>query len=197
MPIHFSKSYEDKMKRIKDIPKLVNGYMEVTLKEDAVGLIDTFHDGLINNDLGLYPLAEQTVINKIRLGFGSPENPLVGKGDDRQSAKDSYANMLRLQKIKNGWKVVPSKALHWSGKVTLDKLFAIHEYGAKITTKNGTIINIPPRPAYLISYNRWMSKRKADGKTTGKGLTKKLRDYIMEIKSFFTHKKDIDSYEDK
>ena len=116
--------------------------------ESADELIKIFHDGIKNDTFLLPELADETIAGKRRKGYERPENPLYGKGDKRQSNRDTYSSMMRKRRIKNGIKVEPSKAKHWSMNITLDKLFQIHEYGATIQTKSGNLIIIPKRPAF-------------------------------------------------
>jgi len=172
----FSLSYEARKKRIKNLPELVNDMMQAKLKKDVKGLINEFKNGLRKNSLGLEKLASLTIEGKRNKGYSKPENPLYGKGDDRKN--DSYINLFKIQKVKGGYKVTPSKRMHWSKKISLKDLFTIHEYGTKIVKKDGTIVIIPPRPALLYAYRKWMSKRKADKRETSRQVKSAINGYI-------------------
>jgi hypothetical protein len=71
--------------------------------------------------------------------------------------------------------------MHWSGKIKLSDLFAIHEYGAVIKQKKGedsVLIRIPPRPALLLSYRKHLSKKKSDKREKSKEVKKAITNYI-------------------
>jgi hypothetical protein len=169
----FSSDYKAKMRRIKRLPDIAVNAMFGALKKDALGLIKIFHDGIKNNDLGLEELSPFTVSKKKFQGMSKPKSPLYGRGDEKLDR--SYSNMLRMRKLKNGWKVYPSWAKHHESKLQLRQLFKIHEMGA--TFKRGeTTVRIPPRPAFLLSYRKWMAKKKDD--ETGKQVRKAITEYV-------------------
>ena len=129
------------------------------IKTEAKQVIEIFHDGIINDDLGLIALKPETVQAKTRQKMPHPNSPLAGKSDQRDGKKDSYANMLVLKKTKYGYKITPSDKKHWSGKMKLSDLFQIHEMGMKIQTKSGKIIQIPKRPALKKSYLSYHNRK--------------------------------------
>lgn len=176
MAVKYSNTYEAKKKRIQRLPEFTNDIMFGVIKKNAVMLIEEFKKGIRKNDFGLEPLKDKTVASKKRQGLKKPNNPLYGKGDERQ--KDSYMNMLRIRKLKRGWKVYPSWGKHWNSDLKLRDLFTVHEFGTKIVLKNGTIIQIPPRPAFLLAYRRMMSKRYSDKKETSKEVKNAMKDFI-------------------
>lgn len=178
MKVKYSDNYKAKMSRIRRLPELMNDVMMGALKKDARGLINEFQQGIINNDLSLEPLKPETISGKRTAGYKKPENPLYGKGE--QEKDKSYQNMLRIRKLKGGWKVYVSKAMHWSGKISLKDLFTVHEYGTKVVRKDGTIIIIPPRPVFLLAYRRWMAKRKNDKKEQSQEVKKAIMGYIVK-----------------
>lgn len=184
--VKFSNSYNAKMLRIKRLPEYVPDMMIGALKKDAVGIVKTFHDGIKNDTLELEFLKPATIQQKDRKGFENPDSPLYGKGDD---AKDrSYSNMLRIRKLKNGWKVYPSRAMHWSGKITLNHLFQIHEYGCTVTARNGNTFRIPPRPAFMYSYRKWMNDKKKNQMETSVTVKKAITDYINNAETQYIKK---------
>lgn len=197
--VKYSNSYQAKMNRIKRLPEMGNDMMLGALKKDAVGIVKTFHDGIKNDTLELELLKPETVQQKDRKGFSRPDNPLYGKGDDEKDR--SYSNMLRITKLKNGWKVYPSRAMHWSGKISLKDLFTIHEYGTTITARNGKAFRIPPRPAFMYSYRKWMQMKTQNGAETSTQVKKAITDYINNadqkyIKNMTSKLKDKEKFEE-
>lgn len=174
MPVKFSNSYNAKKKRIKKLPELIDRILSTTRKRDAVRMTEIFHDGIKNDTFNLDRLAGITVRKKIKQGMSKPETPLYGKGDD--VPKKTYANMLRIRKLKNGYKVFVSRGIHWSGKIKLYALFLIHEMGAKIALEGGKIIQIPPRPAFLLAHQKLLMELKNNKKET----SKEVKEAIME-----------------
>lgn len=172
--VKYSDNYWAKRKRIQRLPKIINNVVRGAIKKDALGIIETFHDGIKKETLGLEPLEESTVLGKA--GYSQPSTPLYKAGDERKL--DSYVNMLRIRKLKNGWKVYPSWGKHWEASLELRQLFIVHEYGTKIVQKNGTIINIPPRPAFLLSYQKYLSDKIENKKETAMEVSKAITEYI-------------------
>lgn len=151
----FSDSYEAKKKRIQRLPILVEGYADNFSQKNANSLIENFQDGLRKNSFKLPPLKPETVRRKTAQGLPKPRVPLYGQGD--QEDEKSYINMLRIRKLKNGYRVYPSWAKHHSGDIELRTLFWIHEKGAVIRQMRGgkiVVIRIPPRPAFRKAYLR-------------------------------------------
>lgn len=178
--VTFSDSYQAKMKRIKRLPQFMGRAVSGYTKRDILAINKIFHDGILNNTLRLDKLAEITIDSKRRQGFSRPSSPLYGKGDDAENR--SYANMLNITKRGDAWTLRPSTRMHWSGKIKLSDLFKIHEYGALIrkTKKNGesSLIRIPPRPALLISYRRFLIQKRQNKKEQSKEVKKAMTEYI-------------------
>lgn len=146
--------------RIQRLPRLIGKYPEYRAKKSAEWTIQVFHDGIKKDALGLMPLAESTIDSKEAAGYEYPESPLYALGDE---ADDTYANMLEAAKIGDRkWIIRPRKGYHQKrradgtivrSKLTLKRLFKIHEYGA--TINNGrAIIRLAPRPALHIAFRR-------------------------------------------
>jgi hypothetical protein len=158
----YSTTYAAKMARIRRLPVLLPEAVETWAKYVAEELVRRFHDGIKYDRLGLEPLRPRTISRKAALGYDRPGTPLYGMGDSE--AERSYINMLRIRKAGRKYTVAPSRAMHWDRKVSLKRLFEVHEYGATITDGfgKGIFIRIPPRPALRKAYGslvRWMSRR--------------------------------------
>ena len=172
--VKFSDSYKAKKLRIKKIPKMKKDLIEGLVKRDLIEIRKYFHDGIKDDTFRLERLADLTKDNKKSQGFPKPSAPLYGKGDE--SKDRSYMNMLVIQKAgKGAWKLIPSTKKHWSGKITLRHLHAIHEHGCKIV-RGETIIQIKPRPALLLAYRRWLIKRRQADKS--KEVRKALTQFV-------------------
>lgn len=177
--VKFSGSYQAKQKRIKALPVLMEKAVSGLTKKDLLGIKKDFHDGIKNNTLRLEKLAEITIESKRKKGFSKPTAPLYGKGDDAQER--SYMNMLNISKRGNSWVLYPSNRMHWSGKIKLSDLFKIHEYGAVVKQKRGDkniLIRIPPRPALLLSYRRYLIRKRRDRREQSKEVRQAMTDYI-------------------
>ena len=173
--LKYSDSYAAKMARIKRLPVYYDKAMHGQRKKDGIELIKIFHDGIKENELYLNALAEKTIKGKLKKGYERPGSPLYGKGDKEH--KKSYSNMLRLGKLRNGWKVFASWGMHWSGKIKLRDLLKIHEEGATIKRGEG-LIKIPPRPAFWRSYRKLMDKIQTDQKEQSKEVKSAINEYI-------------------
>jgi hypothetical protein len=154
----FSQSYYAKKARVARLPKLYAKSAEAGARYMAEELVRNFHDGIVNDTLGLEPLRPRTVSRKDALGYDEPGTPLYGMGDSE--SERSYANMMRIARKGTKFVVRPSKALHWSKKVPLSVMFRVHEYGATITDGfgMGTLIRITPRPAFRYAYAKLMRR---------------------------------------
>lgn len=176
----YSNSYKAKLARLKRLPKKVDAAIRGSIKRDLAEMQKIFHDGIAFNQFRLEALADLSIKGKKSKGYSKPKTPLYGAGDDQGNR--SYANMLNLTKTRNGWKLHPSTRKHHSGKITLRKLFQIHEFGAiiKKKDKNGEtkLILIPPRPAFLLAYRKWLTKRKRQGKETAKEVLSAIQEAI-------------------
>jgi hypothetical protein len=155
--VKYSTKYWAVQKRIARLPTLVLGLLSAIRKKDASRYIKNFHDGIKNKSFRLKKLERGTIIRKERMGMEFPRTPLYGRGDDKKDR--SYVNMMRMRKLKNGWRVKPSIAKHYSGKVKLRTLFFVHEFGA-IIKQGEKMIRIPPRPAALKAFNKTLKQEK-------------------------------------
>lgn len=158
----YSNSYQAKYNRIKRLPEFLGNAVKGAIKKDMIGIIKTFHDGIKNDEFGLKRLLQATINQKERKGFTQTDTPLYGKGDEEELR--SYCNMLRIRELKNGYKIYPSQAYHWSKRVKLIALFYVHEFGMKIVTNTGSIIQIPPRPAFRKAYEKYLSEKSKEAK---------------------------------
>jgi hypothetical protein len=140
-----STSFTDKLNRLKESKKHVKFTTESMLKREAIFFIKIFQDGIKNKQFGLQKLSQSTVTSKQRQGMQYPDTPLYGEGLDID--KRTYINALRIRKLKQGYNVYVSKAMHHSANKPLDYLFAIHELGCTIVRGNTATV-IPPRPAF-------------------------------------------------
>ncbi len=157
----FSQTYDAKIKRLKRLPRLVELAALSGTKQDAILLIEAFQDGIRNNSFGLIPLQPATIARKARQGLPRPRNPLYGRGDEVD--RKSYLNMLRLRKLKNGWKVFPSWGKHHTSELSLRSLLQVHERGTIIKQVRGNktvLIRIPPRPALRKAHERFLRRRR-------------------------------------
>jgi len=202
MAMKFSNKYEAKKKRIANLPKIQGEICMALLKKDADGLVKEFHNGIKNNTLDLEPLAPATIQYKTDNNLPRPEAPLYAHGDDEKDR--SYVNMLQVKKLKNCYKVVPSKKKHHTSDLPLDVLLQIHEYGAiiKVTEKmrgylhsigihlspTKTTITIPPRPAFLNAYNRVVEKRMKDSRETSAEVQKAMAKLINDANDSYVRK---------
>lgn len=151
----FSASYDAKRMRVARLPKLVERAVRSGTKKSAIAVIEAFQDGIRTNSFKLVPLKPATVDKKRAQGMSRPKAPLYGRGDEVE--KKSYINMLRIRKLKNGWKVFASWAKHHSADIQLRSLLQIHEEGAIIKQRRGNnvvLIRIPPRPALAKALRR-------------------------------------------
>lgn len=149
-------------RRLKTMPKMFEGIIQAKLKKDAIGVIKVYQAGLKRDSLGLERLKPSTIRRKQLKGLPMPENPLYGYGDRK---KNSYYNLLYIQKLKNGYAVRPRWAKHHSSDLQLRQLFEVHEYGTTIVAQNGKAFRIPPRPAVArayVSYVRSVNPQKEE-----------------------------------
>ena len=169
MKVKYSDSYSAKMKRIQRLPKKQGPAISGLTKRDILQIDQIFHDGIKEDTFHLERLAELTIEGKERKGLPKPTAPLHGVGDE--SDDRSYMNMMVVTKLANAWKLSPSRKMHHSGKLLLKDLFEIHEHGATIrrkTKKGSVLIKIPPRPALMLAYKRWLIKKRKDKKEHSK-----------------------------
>jgi hypothetical protein len=187
----FSNKYYAKQKRIKNLPRLIDGMLFGVYKKDAVGVIREYQNGIRSDSLGLERLKPGTTRTKENKGLSKPHVPLYAWGDDE---KMSLINCLRLTKLKNGWKIRPSKGLHHKkdgGKpIALDFLHKIHENGAIIQSgkkpgkdkkqfgPNRKPIRIPSRPALTRAYRFYLAKMKKNKKETSRTVKAAMTLYI-------------------
>jgi hypothetical protein len=169
--VSYSNNYRKIIASFKDLPRETEAIFLSACKRDALTTARNFHDGIKTDSLGLKKLKDGTIARKKTLGFSRPEMPLYGKGDEVK--KRSYMNMLRIRTLKGGkgFTLHPSTDKHWTGEITLDRLWDIHEHGVIIHKKSGFVhimrqkrqkgeaIRIPPRPALQNAFNKTMRER--------------------------------------
>jgi CxxC motif-containing protein len=166
----YSAAYKAKKARIKKLPQIGKLVISGMRKKDALELVKIFHDGIKKNKLGLQKLEKITIENKKARGYKQPRTPLYGLGDE--SEKKSFVNMLRIKKLKNGWKVVPSRGKHHEANMELRQLLKIHEMGATIQ-RGETLIRIPARPAWRLSVEKFLRglRKEQEDKKLKKAIT--------------------------
>ena len=172
--VKFSNSYLGKLRRLKNLPKEAMGMFKSPLHRDALSTMKNFKEGIKKRAFGLKELKDKTIKRKQRQGMEHPETPLLGKGDEKE--RNSYINMLRIKNIKGGYMVFPSRQKHYSRKIELNRLWAVHELGTTIKRGVG-IIRIPPRPALLMAFRKTMTDRRMS--RDAKILTSSLQKYAM------------------
>jgi len=190
--VKFSNEFRAKQRRIAGMPKLIESILFGIYKRDSAGIIKEYQDGIRTDSLGLERLKPDTIKWKERKGLSKPSIPLYAWGDDQ---KMSLINCLRIRKLKNGWKIVPSKGMHHNkagGKpIALDFLHKIHEYGALIPGKKKQTsalkralgikfepIRILPRPALNRAYRVHLKKLKDRWQETSRNVKKAIADFI-------------------
>jgi hypothetical protein len=190
--VKFSNEFNAKQNRIKAVPKLIDGMLFGIYKRDSAGIVKEYQDGIRTDSLGLERLKAGTIKRKEAKGLSKPSVPLYAWGDDQ---KMSLINCLRIRKLKNGWKIVPSKGMHHQkdgGKpIALDFLHKIHEYGAIIPNKGksksrfgefsgmkGKPIRILPRPALNRAYRFHLRKLKNRWQETSRNVKKAIASFI-------------------
>ncbi|MCK5603984.1 hypothetical protein KAR91_19005, partial [Candidatus Pacearchaeota archaeon] len=89
-------------------------------KRDALTMMKNFHDGIKQNSFRLEKLADSTIKRKRAMAMIKPNVPLYGKGDAKK--KTSFANMLRVRKLKSGYTVFASKAKHHDADMKLNDM---------------------------------------------------------------------------
>jgi|GEM_PF-5753709 len=175
--VNYSRRWDSVKKRINRIPKIAFPIMRAFVKTDALSMIKEFHDGIKKKAFGLEKLASGTVKRKRSLGMERPSTPLYGLGDEKK--KNSYVNMLRMKKIKNGYNVYASNRKHYGGNIKLNDLLEVHENGT-IIKRGNNLIRIPPRPAFLMAYKNVLKKRIKRLKTTGRELKEAIIGYVND-----------------
>lgn len=173
--VKFNKRWYDVKKRIKKIPQIAIPIMMAFVKTDALDMVKNFHDGIKKKSFGLEKLKADTIKRKRHLGMERPSTPLYALGDE--SKKKSYVNMLRIKRIKNGYKVYPTKAKHHSGNIRLNRLLEVHENGT-IIKRGDILIRIPPRPAFLMAYKQTLKDRQKRLMVKSREISHALRGYI-------------------
>jgi len=157
--VHLKKTsnLRDKQKRIDKLPQYAADSIRLMTKSKARGFI-IYWQGMLRTDAYmLRRLKPATVRAKERAGYSRPMTPLYGLGDDDTH---TYINMMRLYKLKNGYKVAPGRKGHHKSKLKLRDLFVVHEFGCTITNGFGLgiYIRIPPRPTFYFAYEAYMRK---------------------------------------
>lgn len=142
--LKFTNFFKKRFEEFKKLPEKLEKLLNNDVKRQGKEIVKTFKEGILDDSLGLKRLTPRTVSRKTMEGFDNPDKPLVGKGDSR---KNSYANMMKITNIKNGVKIAPKNAMHWSKKVSLKKLFVYHEDSKRILP--------PKRPAMQIVLKKY------------------------------------------
>jgi hypothetical protein len=168
LKVEFSNRYQRIMNEFTNLPSVCMPVFSSALKRDALRTVKNFKEGIKANSLGLVKLKDGTIKRKMALGYPKPTYPLYGIGDE--SKRNSYMNMLRVKEKGQTITVYPSREKHHSERLTLFRLWDIHEHGVIIrkgkmqikrgSEKEGDLIRIPPRPALLKAVNRAMAQRK-------------------------------------
>ena len=153
----FSQVFEAKRSRIRRIPKLIDDTVLAFSKRDALRLMKNFHDGIKQNSFRLKRLQDGTIERKRSMAMEKPNVPLYGAGDSKK--KNSFVNMLRMRKVKAGYKVFASNAKHHSADLKLKDLLDVHEKG-RIISRGDALIRIPPRPAFEKAFKRTLKQRR-------------------------------------
>ena len=176
MKLNYSRRLKQFQASLREMPKRIQKKVKSVYRDNAVGFIKTFHDGIKDESFNLKKLKVNTIAQKARRGFPQPETPLYGLGDEQHDR--SYANMFRIREVISGFVAFPSWAKHWSMNIKLRDLYLIHEFGAIVKKKNSTLkirrgknygkrkaaafvkspedfIRIPPRPAVARAYARF------------------------------------------
>jgi len=192
--VKFSNNYRTMMKMFPRLPVETQGIFLSAVKRDALRYMRNFKQGILLNTFGLDALEDGTIVRKRREGMSNPDFPLYGMGDERE--RDSYMNMMRIKPIREGYRVYPSKDLHHSERIELNRLFNVHEKGMIITVGKGKkkrLIRIPARPAGLKAFRQAMRQRKTREtadllkiaivlylKTKQKSVLRKLEDHFLK-----------------
>lgn len=115
--------------KLKNMGKTVDQKISTTTKKHAEGVLFEFKT-LMRGGMLTPRLKPSTIKSKRQKGMPFPQTPLYGWG---LTSKNSMINGLRVETTgKGGWRLRPFGK---HDKISMQKLFAIHEYGA--TLKNG------------------------------------------------------------
>jgi hypothetical protein len=134
-------------KRIKALPRLVEGAMLAIRTRDANAMILNWRNGIVSKSFGLAPLKPKTIARKARMGYSAPSTPLYALGFE---GPWTYIKALRKYRTKRGWSVRFSARKHHSG-MSEEELFELMEYGFN---------KCPPRPAFTKAYIQTMKGMK-------------------------------------
>ncbi len=151
----FSMSYAAKKARIRRLPRFFADYVRAQAKRDAVGVVKEFRNGIAKNNFSLIRLKEKTIQQKRRRGYKRPATPLYALGEGQRA----YRNMLVIRTRGKSYTVRPSTRKHHEADLRLSDLFVIHEFGAVIEGRGGSVIRIPSRPAFSKAFARHLRKR--------------------------------------
>lgn len=176
-------AFKSKKARIAYLKTIGNEIMYGLRKEDSINFIKIFHDGIQQSKFALEKLSELTIQRKKSQGMKSPRIPLFGRGDDKK--KNSFMNMLRVRKLKNGWKVFPSWGKHHKSNLQLRQLLSVHEYGRTIKRGNG-FIKIPARPVFRLTNEKFLKYYKK--KNEEKNLSRAIAEFINKGRSEYIKK---------
>jgi hypothetical protein len=171
--------FEKKRQRLLAVKDYMKGMVDSMLKREAVIYIKMFQDGIKNRQFRVAPLKPGTIKQKTKMGYPQPSTPLYGKGfgDDR-----SYINVLKIKKLKKGYKIYPSAQRHHKSELTLKELLIIHEKGATIKPKNGDAFKIPPRPILKKTDDLFKAKVLKLREKEYKGFRDAIKNYVRNNK---------------
>jgi hypothetical protein len=163
----FTNFFKNRFKEFGKLKGKITGLFKDELKKESEQLTLDFREAILKDNIGLARLKPKTIDRKKRLKLSNPKKPLYGKGE---ASNKSYANMMSVKKITNGYIITPKSGQHHSKKVTLKKLFVYHEDAQREHTEK--------RPAMQIILDRSKKekqKRKIniDPKTFDVRITKK------------------------
>lgn len=172
-----SQSYRAKKARIKRVPTYTGDAINFVAKTKAYKFIEFWQKNVRTDALGVKRLKVKTIKAKRIKGFPKPAVPLYGLGD---GDTHTYINMMRIYKIKNGYRVRPGRKKHHESKLSLKDLFQVHEFGATITNGfgKGILIRIPARPTFFLSYKTYLEKMAI--KKDDKAVANAIRLYILQ-----------------
>ena len=167
--------------RMRELPEVWWNFMMSETKRQACRMVVNFQEGIKKNNFQLERLKSATIDKKYDKAYPAPNRPLYGLGE----TDVAFLNMLRIRKLKYGWKVAPSWAKHRESNLPLRALLEIHEYGKSFVNAGGTVTRIPPRPAFRKAYERTLKQQR---EVSGPEVRKKLNEFIRTGKKEYFEK---------
>lgn len=169
--VNYSNNFKAIESRIRRLPKMMDNYMSVQTKKDAIGVVKEYQDGLAGNRLNLEKLNDFTLGQKVKNNYDNPSSPLLTK----KSLERTLYKGLEIVKKGDGWILRFSRKKHHEADLTINQLHQIHENGCIIMVtpkmrgflhwiglhlKEETVmIRIPPRQAFAKAIAKYMKKR--------------------------------------